>query len=421
MSTIKLYQKDPYLRVNTAKIVDIISSQDDFILVLDKTIFFPTGGGQSCDKGKINNFEVISVYEENNIVYHNVQCNNSNIVLKIGDTVECTIDWNHRFLNMQRHCGEHILSGIFYGEYGGVNRGFHMGDEYMTIDINLEENPDFQTLTWEMAIRAERLANEVIWSNAPVVIRHFDSFEEASKLPLRKALSIDHDISIVCVGDITKPSDCVACCGTHPSTAGQVGLIKILKVENYKGMFRVYCEAGKKAMEIFDDYHELLLKLNKKYSASTTDLIDKINIQEDKFKAIKNEHHRLKQSVINERTCHIMNSLDSNNDSSLESKEALDSMPKLNVYTYDDMKIDDLLQIGRALIPKVKNILALVSNVDKTILLFSSGQIDCGKLVKDNAHIYQGKGGGNSTSARAMFPKEEYLDTFIDLLEKHLR
>jgi alanyl-tRNA synthetase len=409
MKTTKLFLRDTYLKEYTATLIEATSCKEGFILVLDQTIFFPTGGGQSCDKGNINNFEVIDISERDGIIYHTVQCNNSNIVWGIGQKVFCQLDWDHRFLNMQRHCGEHILSGIFYREYGGVNRGFHMGDEYMTIDLSLEERAEFTSLTWDMAMKAEFFANQVIWSNAPVTVRFFEIREEADSLPLRKALAFDEDISIVCVGDISNPADCVACCGTHPSTAGQVGLIKILKIESYKGMFRVYCEAGERALKIFDEHHEVLSKLNNKYSANTKDLIEKISVQDDKSKAAKNELHILKQSVIGSRIA------------SIEEELKLTPNARILVKEYGDMKVDDLLNIGRPLVPQLKTLLLIVSKQDNTLLLFSDGKIDCGKLVKENASIYQGKGGGNNTSARALFPKFESIETFIDLLDKHLR
>lgn len=413
MNTVKLYEKDQYLKHCKAKLVDVTESGKDFILVLDQTIFFPTGGGQSCDKGKINDFEVSDVYEKEGIIFHKVRCNDSNIVWNIGDEVCCEIDWEHRFLNMQRHCGEHILSGIFYREYGGVNRGFHMGDSYMTIDINLEENPAITVLTWEMAERAEQLANQVIWSNAPVVIRHFETNQEAADLPLRKALTIEKDISIVCVGDTENPADCVACCGTHPSTAGQVGLVKILRLENYKGMFRIYCEAGSRAMEIFNTYHHIITKLNNKYSANSEDLLDKMAVQEEKTKALRNQSHLLRQSIIKERIQAL--SID------LEALKTSSDQTAIIAKEYNDMALDDLLTIGRALTPQLTKLLVIISRTDNTVLLFSDGKIDCGKLVKENAAIYQGKGGGNNTNARAIFPKNDFIDTFIDLLEKHLR
>ena len=89
-----------------------------------------------------------------------------------------------------------------------------MGEEYMTIDISLEEKPEFDKISWEMAKEAELRTNQAIWSNLPVITRHFDKREDAENLPLRKALAFDEDITIVCVGATSNPADCVACCGT---------------------------------------------------------------------------------------------------------------------------------------------------------------------------------------------------------------
>ena len=182
MNTRRLFREDVYLKTCEA-IVQTVSTHDGKVLVtLDQTIFFPTGGGQSCDIGTMNGLPVVDVYEYKDDILHCVDC--APDALQSGDTVQLAIDCTHRFDNMQRHCGEHILSGMFYREYGGVNRGFHMGDNYMTVDISLEENPDFKTLTWEMAKHAELCTNEAIWTNAPVITRHFDTKAEAAQLPL---------------------------------------------------------------------------------------------------------------------------------------------------------------------------------------------------------------------------------------------
>ena len=127
------------------------NSKNTSCLVLDSTIFFPTGGGQSCDLGTINGVEVIDVFEKENIVYHILKgCDAS---IETGDTVSLEIDWDRRFDNMQRHCGEHILSGIFFRLFGGVNRGFHMGEDYMTIDISLEADENYSEINWEWLCR----------------------------------------------------------------------------------------------------------------------------------------------------------------------------------------------------------------------------------------------------------------------------
>lgn len=402
MSTIKLYQQDVYKKECTATVVSV----DENLVLLDQTVFFPTGGGQSCDIGTISDLEVIDVFEENDLVYHRLAVPTT---LNIGDTVRCRINWERRFDNMQRHCGEHILSGICFREFGGINRGFHMGQDYMTVDISLEEDPSITEITWEMAKHAELCTNEVIWSNAPVTVRRFETREEAEKMPLRKKLAIDEEISIVCVGDVNNAADCVACCGTHPSTAGQVGLVKLYKVEHYKGMFRIYFEAGKRALLDYDEKHDLITSLGNRFSAGTDDLISKIDAQDEKRKALKNELNTLRQSVIESRIADIRKDLSSS------------STDSILTYEFCDMKTDDLMNIGRPVMKEVKKLLQIIAPQDHTLLLFSDGTVHCGKLVKENASIYNGKGGGNATSARAIFPNRESLDTFIDLIEKHLR
>ncbi len=402
MNTIKLYQQDVYMKECTSQVLSI----EGDLVTLDQTVFFPVGGGQSCDLGTIGGCEVTEVFEENDIVYHRVRQISD---LSEGQHAECLIDWNRRFDNMQRHCGEHILSGIFFREFGGVNRGFHMGDDYMTIDISLEEDPSITEITWDMAKHAELCTNEVIWSNAPVTVRRFETREEAEKMPLRKKLAIDEEISIVCVGDINNAADCVACCGTHPATAGQVGLVKLYKVEKNKGMFRIYFEAGKRALLDYDMKHDLITTLGSRYSAGVDDLLSKMDARREKDKAIKNELHILRQSVIESRVADIRKALGAAGEQDIL------------IYEYNDMKTDDLLNIGRPVMNDVKKLLLIISSQDNTLLLFSDGTVNCGQLVKENASIYNGKGGGNATSARAIFPKREGLDTYIELIEKHLR
>ena len=414
MITKKLFKEDVYLRKSEAEVLS--SDAESRTLVLDRTLFFPEGGGQTCDSGYIDDLLVTNVYEKDGVVYHNVAVDNLDVLPKAGDKVVLVLDWGRRFDNMQRHCGEHILSGVFFRECGAVNRGFHMGENYMTIDMNLEEdpsgrNPRPEKIDWPLAMDIEKSANEIIWQNVPVTVRNFDNRKEASGLPLRKALAIDEEISIVCVGDIHDPADCVACCGTHPSTSGQVGSIKILKVENYKGMYRIYFEAGARALTLFDKSHDVLMSIGNRYSAGLEDILDKMAAAETKNKKTRDALYVLKQSVTGSRVAEIEALLDSaSRDNSIIIRE------------YDDMSVDDLLNIGRPLIDKIRKLLIIAAPSENTLLLFSDGKsIDCGRLVKENAPIYQGKGGGSRQNARAIFPKKESMDVFVDLLEKHLR
>ena len=422
MKTQRLFKEDVYMKEAEALITSLTEAKGGHTAVtLDKTIFFPTGGGQSCDKGTIAGFQVLDVYEDEKAedIIHVLACSPSDIegltVYKEHGSVQLQLDWEQRFDNMQRHCGEHILSGMFYREFGGVNRGFHMGEQYMTIDISLEAMPEFTTITWEMAKHAEKCANEAIWQNQPVITRHFDTKKEAENLPLRKALALERDITIVCVGSVENPADCVACCGTHPSTAGQVGLIKIFKVESNKGMFRIYFEAGKRAFLKYQNELDTLTTLANSLSAGTDDVLSKYHAQVEKNKETRNRLHFLKKEVIMRETADI----------AAEIAAASASGPSASgsalVRHYHILSLDDLTVLAREISPHVKKIAFLVHEPSCTVLLVSDGSVDCGKLVKDNARIYGGKGGGSKTTARAIFTKDEYADTFIDLIEKHLR
>ncbi len=436
MNTIKLFQQDVYMKECSATIADVIYEEQDAerhlglkwkkdgksaLIVLDQTVFFPVGGGQSCDIGTIAGLEVTDVFDIGETIFHKVSlpetCEGGADDVKAalpetGSTVHCAIDWPHRFDNMQRHCGEHILSGMFHKAYGGVNRGFHMGEEYMTVDISLEDDPAYDSLTFDMALHVEDMVNEAIWANLPVTTRRFATRAEAENLPLRKKLAIEKDISIVCVGDENDPSDCVACCGTHPATSGQVGLVKIYKVEKNKGMFRVYFDAGNRAMKDYNKKHDILTELGNKYSAGTDDLLKKIDAQEKKNENMRDQLHKLRQSVIDSYTTSIIDEVRSSDD---------------HVFSrsFDELKTDDLMHLGNTVMESIPedahDLILLTSESENTTLLFSKGNTeagdpDCGALVKAHAPALGGKGGGKPANARAMFPDADAAKQFIDAI-----
>lgn len=422
----KLFQEDVYQKECVSTVTEVQgtgTAEDPFLLVLDETIFFPTGGGQACDLGTIDGTPLSEVFERNGEIYHKLLPVQSSIPnhtyssgWKSGERVACKLDWDRRFEHMQRHCGEHILSGIFFRETGGVNRGFHMGNDYMTIDI------DIAGITWEQARRIETITNEVIWSNVPVTVRYYENRSEAEALPLRKALAVDEDISIVCVGDESNPADCVACCGTHPSTSGQVGLLKIFKLENYKGMTRVYFNAGKGALEDYQNKHRILTELNLKYSSDDNDLLEKMRAQEEKNKDVRQELHLLKNTFIAKAADEILQNYGFDASKSQEDDTNI-TAPGVVIREYPYFNANDLLAVSRLLSERFggsnsKPLVVLVSTRENIAILASSGNHDCGKIVKDNAHVWRGKGGGNAASARAMFPGREELDCFISYLTK---
>ena len=440
MMTTKLYQIDTYLKEWDARILAAKPAADgDCLIQLDQTAFFPEGGGQGADHGQLRLigsdseavFSVIDVQEDGDLIWHTVclpdPADGSSeptgelcTILSEGCKVHCILDWDRRFEHMQRHCGEHLLSGAFYRLFGGANHGFHMGQDYMTIDIALE---DQSPVTLEMAHQAEMLANQAIWDDLPVSVSYFDTREKAEQLPLRKALAFDEAISIVTIGELSEisdnePADCVACCGTHPSTTGQVGLIKIYKVEKYKDMTRIYCDAGRKALTDYQRKHEILTNEANRYSASVEEFPEKLRIQEEKMNAVRNELYHLKKAYIEaekEKLDAVLGDIDQSS-----SKTPVILYPLLHL-SMDDAFTMAKSYMGNIRAGKTHPLLLLYVPAQTSCVLVSDGTVHCGKLVKEYASFYQGKGGGNDVSARAIFTSDEDARLFADLLSKHLR
>lgn len=436
--TTKLYQQDVYTRAWDAVITSASPAKagqapdapdpdepSAYQVTLDRTAFFPEGGGQSCDLGMLGPYTVIDVQEDGDEVIHTVVLSHgmdgSGAGGPVADPpvagqgVHCRLDWDRRFDNMQRHCGEHILSGIFHARCGGVNRGFHMGEDYMTIDISLEEDPTDpdtsrpQAIDMDLALECELRANQVIWSDVPITVFRFEDRAEAEKMPLRKALAFDEDISIVCIGSPDHADDCVACCGTHPASSGQVGLIKIFKVENYKNMFRIYFDAGARALADYDHKHRILTDLSNDYSSSIDDFPSKLRTQEEKLAQTKDQLYHVKKALIDKESA------------AMEAALEVDADSPLLVWTLENLSLDDAFEMAKRYMKKVPKLILLYAKQNTSFILVSGGEPKCGALVREYASFYQGKGGGNDVSARAIFDSEENAMLFADLLSKHLR
>lgn len=404
MSTERLYQKDVYLREADLTVTEVREHKGKMQVACESTIFFPEGGGQLCDLGTLNGVAVTDVKEdkETGTVWHTVA---DAAGFDPGKTVRAVLDWQRRFDHMQMHCGEHILSGRFHELFGVENHGFHMGEDYMTIDMLAK---DRSPITDEMISQAELAANEVIWRNVPVVTTWFDTAEEALSMPVRKEIKFGEDISVVTVGSVDAPLDCCACCGTHPSTTGQVGLVTVLKAENYKGMTRMTIKAGRHAFEEARTRSKIASQLAQKYSCEVITLLDREAANDAKNDEVRRELSELKSAL-----------------SKQEEEKLREALPKaegsLAVFRYPLMSADDLQSMARKAEGIFTKPSALFSEKDKTVVLATPGTPAAGQLVKDYAGMYGGKGGGSKTLARAIFSKKADAELFMDLIEKHLR
>ena len=411
MTTEKYYQHDVDCRELNGRIEAIQNDGKSTRIIMDRTVFFPTGGGQPCDTGTIvtpdgTSVSVIDVQEDKNtgIISHTIDGDSFAIdALQVGMTVTQKLNEDRRRINTQRHTGEHILTGAFIQLFGGANKGFHMGGEYVTIDMDY----DGKKLTEEQVRAAEKLANEVIWANLPVTVSTFPNREEASVMPTRKPVTQDGEITIVTIGDLESPHDCVACCGTHFHRTGEVGLIRIHKFEPNKGMNRIYFECGDRALESMQSDDTLLRSVQERFSAGSHDLLQKMDIRDEKEAELRQDCTGLRQYYRDREMARI---------TSLLHRDT----PDFYQDSFTLVSPDDLLKLGFAIMEDeaAPALMALVHRPSHTVLLFSDGSRNCGALVKEHAKSLGGRGGGRPDQARALMPNEYAVEKFIESLKK---
>lgn len=234
--TEKLYYADSYIDNFSAELVGIEAINNKTALILNKTAFFPEGGGQSADTGFIGNAFIYDVFEKDGIIYHLTE---SDDLPSVGSDVPCRIDFQKRFARMQAHSGEHIVSGIAHSLYAAVNVGFHMDDTLMTVDFSIP-------LTKEQLCIIEEKANECIYKNEKIKT-FIASPEKAAEYNYRSKLEFTDDVRLVEIEN----TDLCACCAPHVNSTGEIGLIKILSSVSHRGGVRITLICGKTA---FEDY-----------------------------------------------------------------------------------------------------------------------------------------------------------------------
>ena len=232
--TEKLYDRDSHLFAFTARVTGCQAAGEDFLVTLDRTAFFPEGGGQPGDSGWIGGVFVRDTQEKDGRILHYAQG-----PLPVGESVDCRLDAEQRRRRMQNHSGEHIVSGLIHSLYGYDNVGFHMGERCMTMDYSGELGP-------EQLERVEQAANEAVRDNLPVRA-WFPEASALAELSYRSKKELTGPVRIVEIPGI----DCCACCAPHVLRTGEVGLVKILSAERHRGGTRLEALCG---LDALDDY-----------------------------------------------------------------------------------------------------------------------------------------------------------------------
>ena len=234
--TEKLFYQDSHRSTFTAIVQEVRPSGNGYEIILDRTAFFPEGGGQSSDTGSLGGVSVSDVQEIDGKIIHYTDG-----PLVEGTEVEGCIDWTERFSKMQQHTGEHIVSGLIHKIYGYHNVGFHLGTDSVTLDFN-------GVVPKEKLHEIEQLANEAVAKNLPVQVL-YPTDEELSKISYRSKIEIEGQVRIVVIDGY----DVCACCAPHVKQTGEIGLIKLVGMQNYKGGVRISMLCGFRALE---DYYQ---------------------------------------------------------------------------------------------------------------------------------------------------------------------
>ncbi len=234
--TEKLYYVNQYETESSAVVLDYRQVEGGWRVVLDRTVFYPTGGGQPCDRGTISGVPVLDVFEEGDEIVH--LC-----AAPLRPEVEVTlqVDWARRFDLMQQHSGEHIVSGLVHSRFGYDNVGFHMGADVITIDFSGE-------LTPEQLREIEHAANEVIWRNVPITAFYPDA-DALAQLPYRSKKALTGAVRLVQIEGV----DLCACCGTHVAHTGELGLIKLLSCVRFHSGSRIELLCGGRALAYLNE------------------------------------------------------------------------------------------------------------------------------------------------------------------------
>lgn len=238
--TQKLYYEDVYLKEFDAVVTGCEEKNGRFFAVLNRSAFYPEGGGQSGDRGILvrqdqSRVEVLDTHEKGEEIV--LTCSGP---VSAGEKVHGILDWEFRFDRMQNHSGEHIVSGLIHERYGCNNVGFHMSLDRMTIDLDGE-------IPEEGLREIERRANEIVWENVPIRTDTYTQ-EEAAKIAYRSKKDLEGSIRVVSIPG----ADVCACCGTHVAQTGEIGLIKILSHERFKGGVRMEMMCGRWAYQYID-------------------------------------------------------------------------------------------------------------------------------------------------------------------------
>ncbi len=385
--TRKLYHENPYLHTFSSAVVEGVDIDGKPGVILEQTAFYPTSGGQPCDTGTLNDVAVIEVLEdaEHRIIHL--------LEKPLEDSqVEGQIHWERRFDHMQQHTGQHLLSQAFIKICDAETISFHLGAESSTIDLNRSG------LDAAMVQAAEHFANRHIYENRDV-LAHIVNKDELHRLPVRKLPTVEDNIRIIEIKDC----DYSPCGGTHCTRTGEIGMIKITRVDHYKSGRRVHFLCGWRALKDYHHKAEILRQLSEMMSSGETDLPQNLQkIQED-AKTLRREQNNVTKQLLEYEARALVADREEYGDIYILKKVFADRNPK-------DLKI-----LAMKILEQTSNTVILFGGKaeGKASLIFLRTEdlsFNMGQLMKAACAVMNGRGGGQPRQAQGGGAEVEKLE-----------
>ena len=395
--TERLYYNNAYLTEFDACVLNCRPNREFYDVLLDRSAFYPTSGGQPYDTGMLGNAKVIDVIVEDEEVWHTVT-----VPLRVGDVVHGTIDWTRRFDHMQQHAGDHMIAGILHRVMGGITIGLHISEAVSTIDVAMPNG--VTRISDEDIHRIELEVNEWIQQDMPIRC-WFPDENELAGLPLRKKPTVSKHVRIVAIGD----DEMVACGGTHPSSTGQIGMVKIVSVMPARGKMRVAFLAGQRALKDYFKCHETVHAAAALLNTNVSNLTASLIAVQEKLRVAESELFKVKKEQLFAQVHSMM-----------EAAEVLPDGTRLiaRFVNADALLLKDL---ASKLIENPSVIVLIGSQTgNDAIYVFACSAdvpINMGKLFREVASRFGGKGGGRTDFAQGG-GNEKILEAACDVLRK---
>jgi alanyl-tRNA synthetase len=383
--TERLYYTDSYVREFQARVVE--RSADGRTVYLDRTLFYPSSGGQPFDVGSIAGIAVVDVVDEEERIAHLLASPLSTVE---GD-VAGEIDWTRRFDHMQQHSGQHLLSAVFEELFGLHTVSFHLGAESAAID--LEGGP----VEPRTVVDAERRANQLVSENRAMDVRFEDAREAQG---LRKASEREGLLRIVSIDGLDRS----ACGGTHVRTTGEIGPILLRKTEKIRQSVRVEFVCGGRAVRRARQDFEALTKIAQLFSAPLDEVAPMVAAQLEAAKAGDRARRKLELDLAAYQGKELYGTTEPGPDGMRRAIQRLDRG-----------NLEDLRAVAQNFTAQANSVFVATLKDPPSVLLAASADsgVDAGKLLKAALTEAGGRGGGNARIAQGSVPDAALLDALL--------